>query len=128
MLYDRSDFDCIKRDYNRKRIESRIEGAQRQLQDAQENIEKYITACREQLHVIAATKILHHVYLRRRENYKGRIEFYVSVLYYPDIPDGQRIGWFGDHQAFGGRERKAAQEYALELAKAHKCEIVREGF
>ena len=126
--YERRDFDSVSRTYRQKDLEAEIVRAERKLKEGQENIDKYIAACREQLRKIDAAQFKKHVYLRRYKPWLGKVDLFVGVCHYPDIEDGEKFSWTTDSERFGGTERKAAREYARELASRYGCEIREEGF
>ena len=123
-----TDFKDIELHYDRDYVERRIKYAQAYMERMRQNVEDYIAACRERLQVIEGVEILHHVYLRREQGcYTKRINYYVGVFYYPAIENSKRYGWMEDRRTFSGRERKDAEEYAIQLARKHKCLLVKEG-
>jgi len=127
--YERRDFDMVSRTYRSKDIEDDIARAEQKLKEGQENIGKYIAACREQLRKIASTEFKRHVFLKRQKNWATKhIQLFVGLLNYPE--DGEEFGWveMDTERRFRGTERKKAREYAEQLATEYRCEVKMEGF
>lgn len=129
MFYGRQEFESVETTFRRETLDRLIIYAQDRLKNAAENVEKYIAACREQQQKIDRTEFKKVIILRRRQSYSTKkIELIAYLLTYPDIERGERRGWDMDTRKFTGTERKAAREYARELAAEHGCEIREEGF
>jgi len=129
--YGREERDRIARQYNAASVKGEIEYVKSRLREITANYEEYIAACKRQLEIIATTEIKRRVYFKRRQNYgTKRIEIHVGVQEYPAIEGGEKLGWvlMDTAEIFGGKERKAAREYAERLAAQYGCEIWEEGF
>ncbi len=123
---DRQDFDNLKIQFNRERVMDEINRTHLHKSEVAENLNKFIAECWEQIEKIGNTQITQYVYCRRRNNYHtNRVEYEAGVRNQPRVENGERYEWPepGTFKMFSGREKKAAREYAEELATKYNCEI-----
>lgn len=123
---DSQDFENLKREYKASRVENEITRTKKHWIEVTENFRQYIEAAEVQLEVIKQTTIKSRVYFERRTDYRtNRVIYEVRLVKYPYIESGPRYQWTeeGTFRSFGGREKKAAREYAESLAKEYRCEV-----
>ena len=123
---DYQDFENIKKQYNHERVMDEITRAKIHKAEVEENLDKFINECWKQVEVIEKTTITRYVYYRRRTEYgTNHVKYEVGLMNSPDIENGFWYEWSepGVGKVFGGKEKKAAREYAEELAIKYNCEI-----
>ncbi len=123
MRYDKHDIEKLQKCYSLKSLETKEEIAKF---DA-EQINRYLDALCQQKEKVLNTEFKPVVYLKRHQEYSGKVKYYVGVKILPRVPDAENMYYeIRDVKTFSGKERKAAYEYARKLAEQYNAEIVEE--
>ena len=123
---DYQDFENIKKQYNHELVMDEITRAKIHKHEVEENLDQFINECWKQIEVVEKTKIKQYIYFRRTTDYRSNhVQYGVGVMNSPQIENGRQYEWNEKDtcKVFSGREKKAAREYAEELAGKYGCEI-----
>jgi len=114
----------IQQNYSLKSLEDSLEAYQREI----DRIGKQVAEITAQLMIVKKTAFKKIVRLQKFMYFKP-VKHSVTLYYVPDIKGSENTYYPSDFCKIfeGGKRRKEAIEYALELAKEHNAELVKEG-
>jgi len=121
MNYDSYEIKELQKCYNLISLEIKKELTKSHL----DQVNKYLDAVRQQIELVKNTEFEPVVYLQRRQEYSGKVKYYVGVKILPRVPDAENMYYeIRDVKTFSGKERKAAYEYAGQLVEKYNAKPI----